>query len=232
MSFCCCKDEIQRVTTTLTSMNIRCLTKSCRSSVPYMSPPNYKLWVSPFIEGQSAKTFYDILCRWRSKSCGRATQRLSRHDNTSAHNALSIQQFLAEQNLVMLDQTSDSPDLDQPPFTKFKGVISETFFEDGCDDRAEEDSGRILPGLHEGQAQKTGNMYKEVASMKLVVWISNNFCERSPRTFLTHFLLYILCFINAPYSNYRNSMNLLSLNYSHCSLCHKQGRVCFLTHVG
>lgn len=128
MPFCCCKDEIQRVTTTLTSMNIRCLTKSCRSSVPYMSPPNYKLWVSPFIEGQTAKTFYDILCRWRGKSCGRATQRLSRHDNTSAHNALSIQQFLAEQNLVMLDQTSDSPDLDQPPFYQVQGSHQWNFF--------------------------------------------------------------------------------------------------------
>ena len=58
---------------------------------------------------------------------------LLHHDNAPAHNTLSIQQFLAENNITMLEQLPYSPDLapcDFFLFPKLKGVIKGTCFQD------------------------------------------------------------------------------------------------------
>uniref|UniRef100_A0A3B4Z9Q2 Tc1-like transposase DDE domain-containing protein n=1 Tax=Stegastes partitus TaxID=144197 RepID=A0A3B4Z9Q2_9TELE len=58
---------------------------------------------------------------------------LLHHDNTPAHNALSIRQFLAEKNIAVLEQPPYSPHLapwDFFLFSKLKGVIKGTRFED------------------------------------------------------------------------------------------------------
>ena len=57
---------------------------------------------------------------WETKSW------LLHHDNATAHNALSIRQFLAENNIAVLEQPPYSPDLapcDFFLFPKLKGVI-------------------------------------------------------------------------------------------------------------
>ena len=64
---------------------------------------------------------------WQDKSW------LLHHDNVPAHNALSIQQFLAEKNMAVLEQPPYSPDLAPSDFFflfKLKGVIKGTCFED------------------------------------------------------------------------------------------------------
>ena len=57
---------------------------------------------------------------------------LLHHDNAPAHNALSIRQFLAENNIAVLEQLPYSPD--RAPcfflFPKLKGVIKGTRFQD------------------------------------------------------------------------------------------------------
>ena len=58
---------------------------------------------------------------------------LHHHDNAPAHNALSIRQFLAENNIAVLEQPPYSPDLapcDFFLFPKLKGVIKGTRFQD------------------------------------------------------------------------------------------------------
>ena len=55
------------------------------------------------------------------------------HDNAPAHNALSIREFLAKNNITLLDQPPYSPDLapcDFFLFPKLKEVIKGTHFED------------------------------------------------------------------------------------------------------
>ena len=64
---------------------------------------------------------------WETKSW------LLHHDNAPAHNALSIRQFLAENNIAVLEQPPYSPDLalcDFFLFPKLKGVIKGTRFQD------------------------------------------------------------------------------------------------------
>ena len=64
---------------------------------------------------------------WETKSW------LLHHDNAPAHNALSIRQFLAENNIAVLEQPPYSPDLapcDFFLFSKLKGVIKGTRFQD------------------------------------------------------------------------------------------------------
>ena len=64
---------------------------------------------------------------WETKSW------LLHHDNAPAHNALSIQQFLAENNIAVLEQPPYSPDLapcDFFLFPKLKRVIKGTRFQD------------------------------------------------------------------------------------------------------
>ena len=64
---------------------------------------------------------------WETKSW------LLHHDNAPAHNALSIQQFLAENNITVLEQPPYSPDLAPCNFflfPKLKGVIKGTRFQD------------------------------------------------------------------------------------------------------
>ena len=64
---------------------------------------------------------------WETKSW------LLHHDNVSAHNALSKRQFLAENNIAVLEQPPYSPDLapcDFFLFPKLKGVIKGTRFQD------------------------------------------------------------------------------------------------------
>ena len=64
---------------------------------------------------------------WETKSW------LLHHDNAPAHNALSIRQFLAENNSAVLEQPPYSPDLapcDFFLFPKLKGVIKGTRFQD------------------------------------------------------------------------------------------------------
>ena len=64
---------------------------------------------------------------WETKSW------LLHHDNAPAHNALSIRQFLAENNIAVLEQPPYSPDLapcDFFLFPKLKGVINRTRFQD------------------------------------------------------------------------------------------------------
>ena len=58
---------------------------------------------------------------WETKSC------LLHHDNAPAHNALSIRQFVAENNIAVLEQPPYSPDLapcDFFLFPKLKRVIN------------------------------------------------------------------------------------------------------------
>ena len=58
---------------------------------------------------------------------------LLQHDNVHAHSALSIQQFLAKNNIVMLEQPLHLPDLalcDFFLFSKLKVTIKGTCFED------------------------------------------------------------------------------------------------------
>ena len=57
---------------------------------------------------------------------------LLHHDNASAHNALSIRQFLAEKNITVLEKPPCSHDLapcDFLLFPKLKGIINGTHFE-------------------------------------------------------------------------------------------------------
>ena len=64
---------------------------------------------------------------WETKSW------LLHHDNAPAHNALSIRQFLAENNIAVLEQPPYLPDLtpcDFFLFPKLKGVIKGTRFQD------------------------------------------------------------------------------------------------------
>ena len=64
---------------------------------------------------------------WETKSW------LLHHDNAPVHNALSIQQFLAENNIAVLEQPPYLPDLapcDFFLFPKLKGVIKGTRFQD------------------------------------------------------------------------------------------------------
>ena len=64
---------------------------------------------------------------WETKSW------LLHHDNAPAHNALSIRQFLAENNISVLEQPPYSPDLapcDFFLFSKLKEVIKGTCFQD------------------------------------------------------------------------------------------------------
>ena len=64
---------------------------------------------------------------WETKSW------LLHHDNAHAHNALSIQQFLAENNIAVQEQPPYSPDLapcDFFLFPKLKGVIKGNRFQD------------------------------------------------------------------------------------------------------
>ena len=64
---------------------------------------------------------------WETKSW------LLHHDNAPAHNALSIRQFLTENNIAVLEQPPYSPDLapcDFFLFPKLKGVIKGTRFQD------------------------------------------------------------------------------------------------------
>ena len=64
---------------------------------------------------------------WETKSW------LLHHDNAPAHNALSIRQFLAENNIAVLEQPPYLPDLapcDFFLFLKLKGVIKGTHFQD------------------------------------------------------------------------------------------------------
>ena len=64
---------------------------------------------------------------WETKSW------LLHHDNAPAHNVLSMRQFLAENNIAVLEQPSYSPDLapcDFFLFPKLKGVIKGTRFQD------------------------------------------------------------------------------------------------------
>ena len=64
---------------------------------------------------------------WETKSW------LLHHDNAPAHNALSIRQFLAENNIAVLEQPPYSPDLapcDFFLFPKLKGVIKGARFQD------------------------------------------------------------------------------------------------------
>ena len=64
---------------------------------------------------------------WETKSW------LLHHDNAPAHNALSIQQFFAENNIAVLEQPPYLPDLapcDFFLFPKLKGVIKGTRFQD------------------------------------------------------------------------------------------------------
>ena len=64
---------------------------------------------------------------WETKSW------LLHHDSVPAHNALSIQQFLVENNIALLEQPPYSPDLapcDFFLFPKLKGVIKGTRFQD------------------------------------------------------------------------------------------------------
>ena len=63
---------------------------------------------------------------WQDKSW------LLHHDNAPAHNALSIQQFLAKKNIAVLEQPPYSPDLTPHNFflfPKLKGIIKGTRFE-------------------------------------------------------------------------------------------------------
>ena len=58
---------------------------------------------------------------------------LLHHDNAPVHNALSIREFLAKNNIAVLEQLPYSPDLapcDFFLFPKFKGVMKETRFPD------------------------------------------------------------------------------------------------------
>ena len=64
--------------------------------------------------------------------CARRDERLLHHDNASAHNALSIRQFLAEKNITVLEKPPCSHDLapcDFLLFPKLKGIINGTHFE-------------------------------------------------------------------------------------------------------
>ena len=64
---------------------------------------------------------------WETKSW------LLHHDNAPAYNALSIQQFLAENNIAVQEQPPYSPGLascDFFLFSKLKGVIKGTRFQD------------------------------------------------------------------------------------------------------
>ena len=56
---------------------------------------------------------------------------LFHHDNATAHNALGIREFLAKNNIAVLEQALYSPDLalcDFFSFPKLKEVIKETRF--------------------------------------------------------------------------------------------------------
>ena len=77
---------------------------------------------------------------------------LLHHDNALAHNAFNIQEFLAENNIAMLEQPPYSP-CDILLFPMLKGVIKRTSFPDietinGCDERAPSKPRKILPRVH------------------------------------------------------------------------------------
>ena len=91
---------------------------------------------------------------WETKSW------LFHHDNAPAHNALSIRQFLAENNIAVLEQPPYSPYLapcDFFLFPKLKGVIKGTHFQDSKtittgNEGTTRDPNGIFPEVHRSMA--------------------------------------------------------------------------------
>ena len=76
---------------------------------------------------------FDVFGKGEKKRIVETKSWLLHHDNAPAHNALSIRQFLAENNIAVLEQPPYLPDLapcDFFLFPKLKGVIKETRFQD------------------------------------------------------------------------------------------------------
>ena len=76
-----------------------------------------------------------LICSVREKrrELWETTSWLLHHDNSPAHNTLGIQEFLAKNNIVVLEQPPYSPDLapcDFFLFPKLKEVIKGTHFQD------------------------------------------------------------------------------------------------------
>ena len=70
---------------------------------------------------------------WEKRKLWETKLWLLHHDNAPAHNTLSIWQFLAENNITILEQPPYSPDLtpcDFFLFPKLKGVSKGTHFQD------------------------------------------------------------------------------------------------------
>lgn len=78
-----------------------------------------------------------------------------------SHNFLSIRQFLVEKNVAVLKQPPYSPYLASCDFFLFPQLKMDPVWrrgrhQKGRNDGAEEDPGRILPGLHANVAKKNG----------------------------------------------------------------------------
>jgi len=84
----------------------------------------------------STKTSCNVLMRSvreKRKELWETTSWLLHHDNAPAHNALGIREFLAKNNIAVLEQLPYSPDLapyDFFLFPKLKKVMKGTHFQD------------------------------------------------------------------------------------------------------
>ena len=90
------------------------------------------------------------------------------HDNAPSHNTLSIWEFLAKNNIAVVDQPPYSPDLascDFFLFPKLKGTIKGIRFNDVEDIRKSRDEGaprhpgEIFPGVYRGMTEEDGKVH-------------------------------------------------------------------------
>ena len=97
-----------------------------------------------------------------------ATSWLFHHNNAAAHNTLSIREFLAKSNIVVLKQPPYSPDLvpfDFFQFLKVKRVIKGTRFQDTTSittvvtKETLSDIERIFPEVHESRVAKNEEVH-------------------------------------------------------------------------
>ena len=92
---------------------------------------------------------------------------LLHHDNAPAHNALSIRQFLAKKNIIVLEEPPYSPDLAMCDFSlpQTQGDHQGDLFwrrgghQEGRNDGADRHPRSIFPAVHRSVAEKDGKVH-------------------------------------------------------------------------